>query len=57
MQAEDRDAYVADDAAIAAALRDDEAILDVYQEAGGAKTSRIASSSCNAEAIAASSVT
>ena len=37
MQAEDRDAYVADDAAIAAALRDDEAILDVYQpRAGGA---------------------
>jgi hypothetical protein len=36
MQAEDRDAYVADDAAIAAALRDDEAILDVYQETGGA---------------------
>ena len=40
MQAEDRDAYVADDAAIAAALRDDEAILDVFAppgyEAGGA---------------------
>ena len=40
MQAEDRDAYVADDAAIASALQDDEAILDVFQppgyEAGGA---------------------
>ena len=35
-QAEDRDASVADDAAIASALQDDEAILDVYQEPGGA---------------------
>ena len=40
MQAEDRDASVADDAAIASALQDDEAILDVFAppeyETGGA---------------------